>query len=244
MDASPRQFLAGPRRWLLAAGVGIAAVVIALGVTGAVLGPVLPAATVAAPTPGPASTVPSRPADRVVVDPLTQRLDVPPYLVGQIPGKPFVFEQPTWMKGMFAEATIGGVTGDPDWKNTQTLPAAIIVADVEPKAVVVGNLDATGRGIVAELGTRLYKGLTGLQVSDVAADPATTIGDFPAQWAHGVVSGTRADGSTERAELRLLLVALPNHRHFAYVEIRPEAPVAQQYFAALDAAAASLRPAS
>lgn len=244
MDAEPRrQRRAGVRRVLVAVGVLVLAGVVALSVTGAVLGPVLPAATVAAPTPGPASIVPSAPAQRVVVDPLTHRLEVSPYLVGLLPGNPYRFEEPTWMKGVFTEATIGGVTGNPGWKFTQTLPPAIIVADVEPKAVAVGDLDATGRGLVDELGTRLYTSLTGLQVSDVTADPAFTIGALPAQWARGVVSGTRADGSAERAEIRLLLVALPNARHFAYVEIRPQQAHARPYFAAMDAAAASLRPA-
>lgn len=245
MSTDPRrQGLAGAGRWLVAAGAGVLVVVVLLGVIGAVAGPVLPAPTVAAPTPGPASMVPSRPAERVLVDPLTHRLEVEPYLVGDLPGKPYVFESPTWMKGIFAEATIGGVTGDKDWQDTQTLPAAIIVADVEPKAVVVGDLAVTGRGMVFELGTRLYKALGDLKVSELASDPATTVGDLPAQWAHGVVSGTRPDGTTERAELRLLLVALPNERHFAYVEVRPALPAAQQYFAAMDAAAASLRRAS
>ncbi len=225
----------------LLALAGLAVVVtLVLAAIGAVRGPVLPAPTVAAPPVGPASMLPSPPRHRVSVDPLTRRLTVEPYLAGQLPGKPFVFGEPTSSRGLFTEATVGGVTSDPAWRSGVNLPVTIIVADLEPRTVVVGDLDATGRGVLAELAGRLYKTLPGLQVSDVRSDPQTVIGDHPARWAHATVTGTLASGAAERAELSLLVVALPSGRHFGYVEVRPDHASARQHLAALDRAAASI----
>ena len=227
-------------RALVSAAAVAVVVTVTLAVVGAVRGPVLPAPTVAAPTPGPASIMPSAPAQRVSVDPLSRRLSVEPYLTGQLPGKPFAFDRPTYTKGLFTEATIGGVTSDPAWKPDANLPVAVIVADLEPKAVVVGDLDATGRGVLAELGRRFYKGLSGLEVADVRSDPPTTIGTYPARWAHATVTGTLSTGAAEKTDLALLLVALPNGRHFGYIEVRPDRPQSREHFPALDRAAASI----
>ncbi|HMQ36392.1 MAG TPA: hypothetical protein PKE46_01490 [Micropruina sp.] len=232
--------LGNAARALVSVAAVAVVVTIALAVIGAVRGPVLPAPTVAAQTPGPASTVPSAPVQRVSVDPLSRRLSVEPYLSGQLPGKPFAFDRPTYTKGLFTEATIGGVTSDPDWKPDENLPVAVIVADLEPKTVVAGDLDATGRGVLAELGRRFYKGLSGLAVRDVRSDPPTTIGTYPAQWARATVTGTLSTGAAEKAELSLLVVALPNGRHFVYIEIRPDRPQSWEHFPALDRAAASI----
>ena len=244
MDDSPGTPLATRAgRWLALAGGVALVIVIGLGVVGATLGPPLPAPTVAMPTPGPASTLPSPPLHRVVVDPLNHTLSVDPYLVGQLPGSPFAWDAPTSTKGLFAEAVIGGVTSDPAWTSGQNLPPAIVVADLEPATVIDGDLARTARGVAAEFGRRLYQNLVGLAVTDVRSDEPTSIGDYPAQWAHATVSGTMPKGGAERAELAVLLVSLPNGRTFGYLEVRPDHPEAAQYFPAMDAAAASIQPA-
>lgn len=227
-------------RVLVAAGVVAVVVSVALAAIGAVRGPVLPVPTVAAPPVGPASIAPSRPLYRVSVDPLSRRLTVDRYLTGQLPGKPFVLAEPTSSKGLFTEATLGGLATDSAWKANVNMPLSVIVADLEPKTVVAGDLDATGRGVVAELAARLYRSLTDLRVRDVRSDPETAIGRYPARWSHATVTGALASGAAERAELSLLLVALPNGRHFAFVEVRPDHPDAAQHVAALDRAAASI----
>ncbi|MFT4296018.1 MAG: hypothetical protein QM582_11470 [Micropruina sp.] len=227
-------------RVLAWAAAAVLAITVALGVLGAVRGPVLPAPTVAAPTPGPASILPSRPARWVDVDSLTRRLTVAPYLSGQLPGKPFTFAQPTSTTGLFTEVTLGAVADDPGWRQNKNLPVGVLVADLEPKTVVAGDLDATGRGVLAEFGRRVYNALSDLQVADLRSDPETAIGSFPARWSHATVTGGLGDGTVERAELSMLLVALPNGRHFALVEIRPNHPGASQHFAAMDRAAASI----
>lgn len=227
-------------RALLTVAVVAVVVTVTLAVIGAVRGPVLPAPTVAAPPLGPASIMPSPPVHRVSVDPLSRRLIVEPYLTGQLPGKPFVFGEPTYTKGLFTEATLGAVTTDPGWKVDVNLPVAVIVADLEPRTVIAGDLDATGRGVLAEAAGRLYRSLGGLQVGDVRSDPETTIGPYPARWAQATVTGTLASGVAERVELSLLLVSLPNGRTFAFLEVRPDHPDARPHFAALDRAAASI----
>lgn len=244
MDEAPRTpILARAGRWLALAGVAALVITIGFGVVGATLGPPLPAPTVAGPTPGPASILPSAPLHRVVVDPLNQKLTVDPYLVGQMPGTPFAWNQPTSTKGLFDEGTIGGVTTDPAWKSGENLPAAIVVADLEPATVIDGDLAGTARGVVAEFGRRLYKPLIGLAVTDVRSDDPSSIGEYPAQWAHATVTGTLPSGGAEHVALSVLLVALPNGRVFGYIEIRPDHPSSAQYFAAMDAAAASIQPA-
>ena len=227
-------------RALLTVGVVAVVVTVTLAVIGAVRGPVLPAPTVAAPPLGPASIMPSQPVHRFSVDPLSRRLIVEPYLTGQLPGKPFVFGEPTSTRGLFAEATLGAVTTDPGWQVDVNLPVTVIVADLEPRTIIAGDLDATGRGVLAEVAARFYRSLTGLRVSDVRSDPETVIGPHPARWAHATVTGTLATGVAERAELSLLLVALPNGRNFAFLEVRPDHPGARQHVAALDRAAASI----
>lgn len=227
-------------RVLLSLAVLTVAATVALAVIGAVRGPVLPAPTVAAPSVGPASIAPSPPLHRVSVDPSSRRLTVEPYLSGQLPGKPFDFAAPTFTKGLFAEAILGGVTSDPGWKANVNLPVAVIVADLEPKTIIAGDLDATGRGVLAEAAGRLYRSLGDLQVRDVRSDPQTAIGAHPARWAHATVNGTLASGIAERVDLRMLLVALPNGRNFAFIEVRPDHANARQYLAALDRAAASI----
>ncbi|MFT3971589.1 MAG: hypothetical protein QM695_15260 [Micropruina sp.] len=227
------------RALLTIAGTALAATVM-LGVVGAVRGPVLPAPTVPAPTVGPASFLPSPPAQRVSVDPVSRRLTVEPYLTGQLPGKPFTVGEPTYTRGLFAEATLVAWADDPGWVRDKTMPVSLIVADLEPKTVVVGDLDATGRGVLAEVAARLYRTLTDLQVSDVRNDPETTIGPYPARWSHAHVTGTLPHGGTEQVDLSMLLVALPNRRHFALIELRPDHPGAAALFPALDRAAASV----
>ena len=77
-------------------------------------------------------------------------------------------------------------------------------------------------------------------VSDVRSDPETAIGDYPARWSHAHVTGSLPDGGTEQVDLSMLLVALPNGRHFALIELRPDHPGAAVLFPALDRAAASV----
>lgn len=227
-------------RALVTVAVTALVVTVALAVVGAVRGTVLPAPTVPAPTVGPASILPSQPVHRVSVDPLSRTLTVEPYLSGQMPGKPFGVADPTSTTGLFTEATLIAWATDPGWKQNQNLPVGLIVADLEPRTVVVGDLDATGRGVLAEVGARVYRSLTDLRVSDVRSDPETAIGPYPARWAHATVTGTLSDGAAERVELSMLVVALPNGRHFALVELRPDHPGAAAQFPALDRAAASV----
>lgn len=236
-DGGPRLGRAGSVALSLV--VAVVLVTLALGVLGAARGPVLPAPTVPAPTPGPASTMPRQPAQRVSVDPLSRRLSVEPYLSGQLPGKPFVVAPATFTKGLFAEVTLCGVSDDRGWTPDKNLPISVLVADLEPKTVVVGDLDATGRGVLAEFGRRLYRALSDLRVADVRSDPETAIGQYPARWARATVTGGLA-GAVERVELSMLLVALPNGRHFAYIEVRPNHPGAAGHFPAMDRAAASI----
>ncbi len=240
-EAARRTHLARAGRWLALAGLAALVVTIGLGVVGATLGPPLPSPTVAAPTPGPASILPSPPAHRVVVDPRNQKLTVEPYLVGQLPGAPFEWDQPTSTKGLFDEAVIGGVTTDAAWKSGENLPPAIVVADLDPATVIDGDLPATARGVIAEFGRRVYQKLIGLKVTDIKSDDPSSIGDHPAQWAHATVTGTMPSGGDEKVALSVLLVSLPNGRCFGYIEIRPDHPSATQHFAAMDAAAASIK---
>ncbi len=243
-DEAPRtRQLARAGRWLALAAFAALVIAIGLGVVGATLGPPLPAPTVAGPTPGPASMVPSRPLHRVVVDPLNEKLSVEPYLGGQLPGRPFSWDQPTATKGLFEEAVIGGVTTDPAWKSGENLPSAIVVADLELATVIDGDLPGTARGVIAEFGRRVYQPLVGLAVTEVRSDQPSSIGDYPAQWAHATVTGTLPSGGAEKVALSILLVALPNGRTFGYIEIQPDHPSAAQYVAVMDAAAASIQPA-
>lgn len=227
-------------RVLIAVAATAMVATVALGVVGAVRGPVLPAPTAPAPSVGPASILPSAPAQRVSVDPLSRRLAVEPYLTGQLPGKPFSVADPTSTRGLFTEATVVGWVDDPGWQQNRNMPVSVIVADLEPKTVVVGDLDATGRGVLAEVAARLYRTLGDLRVSDVRSDPETAIGPHPARWAHAGVTGTLPGGLAERVELSMLLVALPNGRHFALIELRPDHPGADAQLPALDRAAASV----
>lgn len=239
-DPSRNPLLARAGRGLAVAEGAVLVATVALGLVGATLGPPLPAPTVAQPTPGPASMLPSRPARRVTVDPLTHKLAVESYLVGQLPGSPFVWGERTSTTGMFSEAVFGGVTSDPNWKAQQNLPACIVVADVEPAAVIDGDLAGTARGLLAEFARRIYSGLGDLAVTDVRSDDQTTIGTNPAQWAHASVTGTLTAGGRERSEVSLLLVGLPNGRHFAFIAVRPDRPSAAPYLAAIDAAGRSI----
>jgi len=227
-------------RGLAIAGAAVVVLSLGLGLVGATLGPPLPAPTVGQPTPGPASMLPSAPAHRVIVDPLTHKLSVDSYLVGQLPGSPFEWGEPTSTRGLFTEAILGGVTGDPNWKAQQNLPAAIAVADLEPATVIDGDLPGTARGVLAEFARRIYSGLGDLAVTDVRSDSPTTIGANPAQWAHASVTGTLTAGAEERSEVSLLLVGLPNGRHFVFIEVKPDRPSAAPHLAAIDAAARSI----
>jgi len=218
--------------------------IVALGVIGGRLGPPLPAATVPAPTPGPASMLPSPPTNAVVVDEATRELTVAPYLTGRMPGRPFAFDAPTTVKGMVGEVVFGGVTSDPDWNQNEDLPATIVLGQLEPAAVIEGDLPGTARGVVAEFSRRSYHTLEDLSVHDVRSDDPSTIGAYPAQYAHAEVTGKLSSGVTERVSVSLLLVSLPNARTFAFVGVKPDRPTATPHFAAIDAAAASIRPAA
>ena len=134
MDGARATLAARAGRWAALAAAVVVVIAIGLGVVGARLGPPLPAPTVAAPSVGPASTVPSPPLRRVIVDPLTHRLQVEQYLVGELPGKPFSWSDPTSTKGMFTEAVIGGVESDPGYRAGENLPPSIVLADMEPAA--------------------------------------------------------------------------------------------------------------
>ena len=88
---------------------------------------------------------------------------------------------------------------------------------------------------------RFYlRGLGDLAVTDVRSDSPTTIGANPAQWAHASVTGTLTAGAEERSEVSLLLVGLPNGRHFVFIEVKPDRPSAAPHLAAIDAAARSI----
>lgn len=240
-EGNPRLARAG--RW--AALVGIAALVIAVGfgVIGATLGPPLPAATVAAVTPGPPSLKPSQPRFRVLVDSLNQKLTVESYLTGQMPGKPFIWEASSSVVGLFDEVISGGVVSDPGYVKG-TVPATIFVGIMESAAVIEGDLPGTARGVTDEMARRGWSGLVGLQVNDLRTDAPSTIGTMPAQWGRAMVTGTRSDGGAEKADLGVLLVELPNDRHFVMVTVKPDRPSAAAYLPAIDAAVASLRPAN
>ena len=243
VDGARATLAARAGRWAALAAAVVVVIAIGLGVVGARLGPPLPAPTVAAPSVGPASTVPSPPLRRVIVDPLTHRLQVEQYLVGELPGKPFSWSDPTSTKGMFTEAVIGGVESDPGYRAGENLPPSIVVADLEPAAVIEGDLAGTARGVAAEFAQRIFRTLGDLAVSDIRSDDPTTIGDYPAQWAHANLTGTLTGGVQERIGLSVLLVTLPNGRHYAFMEVKPDRPNATPYFAAIDEAAASLRAA-
>ena len=117
-------------------------------------------------------------------------------------------------------------------------------AQTDARAVVIeGDLAGTARGVAAEFAQRIFRTLGDLAVSDIRSDDPTTIGDYPAQWAHANLTGTLTGGVQERIGLSVLLVTLPNGRHFAFIEVKPDRPNATPYFAAIDEAAASLRAA-
>lgn len=97
--------------------------------------------------------------------------------------------------------------------------------------------------MAAEFAQRIFRTLGDLAVSDIRSDDPTTIGDYPAQWAHANLTGNLTGGVQERIGLSVLLVTLPNGRHFAFMEVKPDRPNATPYFAAIDEAAASLRAA-
>ncbi|MBK8447136.1 MAG: hypothetical protein IPL41_10780 [Micropruina sp.] len=245
MDEPTRSWLpARAGRWALAAGAALLLLTVGLGVIGGRLGPPLPAATIAAPTPGPASVLPSPPVAAVVVDTLTRELTVEPYLSGRMPPRPFAFDAPTSVKGLFSDVVFGGVTSDPDWDQDENLPATIVVGELEPAAVIEGDLGGTARGVVAEFSRRSFSTLDGLVVAGVRSDDPFAIGSYPAQWAHAEVTGRLTSGATERVAISLLLVSLPNARTFAFVGVKPDRPTATPHFAAIDAAAASIVPAS
>lgn len=245
MDEPTRSTLpARAGRWAWWAALALLVVSMGLGVIGGRLGPPLPAATVAAPTPGPASVMPSAPLTPVVVDTLTHELTVEPYLTGRMPPRPFAFDAATSVKGMFSDVVFGGVKSDPDWKQDENLPATIVVGLLEPAAVIEGDLPGTARGVVAEFSRRSFSTLDGLVVAGVRSDDPSAVGANPAQWAHAEVTGKLNSGATERVAISLLLVSLPNARTFAFVAVKPDRPTATPHFAAIDAAASSIVAAS
>ena len=142
------------------------------------------------------------------------------------------------------EVVFGGVTSDPDWNQNEDLPATIVLGQLEPAAVIEGDLPGTARGVVAEFSRRSYHTLEDLSVHDVRSDDPSTIGAYPAQYAHAEVTGKLSSGVTERVSVSLLLVSLPNARTFAFVGVKPDRPTATPHFAAIDVAAASIRPAA
>ena len=240
-DPARNPLLARVGGGLAVAGAAVLVSTLALGLVGATLGPPLPAPTVAQPTPGPASIVPSAPAHRVIVDPSTHTFSVGSYLVGQLPGSPFVWGEPTSTRGMFTEVVLGGVTGDPNWRPDQNLPATIAVADLEPAAGISGDLPGTARGVLAEFAGRIYSGLGDLAVTEVGSEDPIMIGPHPAQWARATVTGSLTGGGTEKAALSLLLVGLPNGRHFVFIAVLPDGTAAAHHLTAIDAAAGSIR---
>lgn len=215
-------------------------VVVGFAAVGAAYGPVLPAATIAAPEPGPASTRPAVPGRRVVIDPATKQLVVGDWLTGTMPAAPFGYGDPTSTNGLFAEATLGAVTDDAGWVRDENMPVALIAAAMEPRAVVVHDLGESGRGVVAELGRRLFRSLRDLTVTDIRSNDPFTIGDHRAQWSHARVSGLLSDGRADSTDVSLLLVALPDGRCFGFVQVRPDRDDARQHFEALDEAANSI----
>lgn len=221
------------------AGIAAVTVTAALAVTGAVLGPPLPAPTVAAPTPGPASSAPAASQSLVQVD-ATGRLSVGGLLTGQLPGAPFTYDPPTYSKGLFREVVIGGVTSDPGWVRNENTPVTVMVGEVEPSGAVVGDPGATGRGLATDIAGRLFEALDDLAVGGQRSDDAFRIGALPARWSHVEVTGRLSSGAGEQSRVSVLVIVLPNEAHVAMVQVRPARSGAQADLPALDAAAASL----